>query len=423
MSIRIDHIKRLEIVLKIAERCNINCSYCYMFNKGNEEYEDLPAYIQHSTIVDVAHFLADGVRDLGIEEVRIGLHGGEPLMLKKERYIAMCETFIAILGPVCKLSFTMQTNAVLVDEEWIAIFKKYNILIGVSIDGPRAYNDVARLDHQGRSTFDDTVRGIGMLQEQATHLKKGVGALTVINPAVDAARIYRFVIDELKIVGLDFLLPIETHDTFDPSTLAAYGRFLCDAFDEWVADNNPAIQIRMFKNIVWYFVGGKAYTKLYNDHLFNGWQLLTVDSNGGIGPDDALKPLNGGLFAGNVRTTSLAAFLRSPLMQDMKQAEQALPTACADCTWQNYCKGGGHYGRFANRYSHARGFDNPSIFCGALKQLYVHVAKRLMQSGIPYARLVDSLDYSENVKHAVPAAIRNTSDSFGGRKTIPIHIA
>lgn len=423
MSPQTDEIKKLEIVLKVAERCNINCSYCYMFNKGNEEYEDLPAYIKQSTVEAVAQFLADGARALNVKDVRIGLHGGEPLMIKKERYAEICETFIRVLGPVCNLTLTMQTNAVLVDEEWIAIFKKYNILIGVSIDGPREYNDVARLDHQGRSTFDRTVGGIRMLQQQASHLKKGVGALTVINPEVDAKKIYRYVIDELKIVGLDFLLPIETHDTFDPATLPAYGKFLCDAFDEWVADNNPAVQIRMFKNIVWYFMGGKEYVARYNHHIFNGWQLLTVDSNGGIGPDDALKPLNGGLFAGNVHTTSLVDFIRSPLMQDLKEAEQALPTACADCTWQNYCKGGGHYGRFANRYSHRNGFDNPSIFCGALKQLYVHVAKRMMQSGIPYERLVDSLDYSDNQKRSVPAAIRTTTDSFGGRKTIPIHIA
>ncbi len=423
MSQRIDEVKNLEIVLKVAERCNINCSYCYMFNKGNEEYEDLPAYIRQSTVEEIAHFLADGARALNVKNVRIGLHGGEPLMIKKARYSEICDTFLRILAPTCNVEFTMQTNAVLVDEEWIAIFAKYNILIGVSIDGPREYNDVARLDHQGRSTYDGTLRGIKLLQEKATYLKKGVGALAVINPLVDAKKIYRHMIDELGIAGFDLLLPIETHDTFDASTLPQYGQYLCDAFDEWVGDNNPDIKIRMFNNILSYFSGGKDYVARYNHHLFNGWQLLTVDSNGGIGPDDALKPLNGGLFAGNVRDTSLVDFIRAPLMQDLKQAEEALPTACADCTWQNYCKGGGGYGRFANRYSRKNGFDNPSIFCGALKQLYVHVAKRMMLSGIPYERLVDSLDYSDSTRCAAPAAIRTTTDSFGGRKTIPIHAA
>lgn len=418
-----DKVKKLEIVLKVAERCNINCSYCYMFNKGNEEYSDLPAYIHQATVEQVARFLAEGARTLQVEQVRVGLHGGEPLMIKKARYIEICETFLSILSPICEVEFTMQTNGILIDDEWLAIFEKYHVLIGVSIDGPRAYNDIARLDHQGRSTYDGTVRGIRLLQQKAPHMKKGPGALMVINPDADGRAIYQHMVHELGIRGFDFLLPIETHDSFDPSTLPRYGQFLCDAFDAWVDDDNADIQIRMFNNIVNYFSGGKDYVARYNHHLFNGWQLLTVDSNGGIGPDDALKPLNGGLFAGNVRNTSLVDFVRAPLMHDLKLAEQALPSACTDCTWQSYCKGGGHYGRFANRYSRARGFDNPSVFCAALKQLYVHVAKRLLRSGLPYERLVDSLDYSDNPQWQAPSLIRNTDASFGARKTIPIHPA
>jgi uncharacterized protein len=151
--------------------------------------------------------------------------------------------------------------------------------------------------------------------------------------------------------------------------------------------------------------------------------LLTVDSNGGIGPDDSMKPLNGGLFAQNVRDTSLVDFIRSPVMADLKQAEMALPTACIDCTWQSYCKGGGNFGRLLNRYSRKNGFDNPSIFCGALKQLYVHASKRLIESGVPEDRLADSLDYSDNEQHSKPATIRGTTSDFGGHAIIPIHIA
>lgn len=416
-------VATIEIVLKVAERCNINCSYCYMFNKGNEEYEDLPAYIKQSTVEEIAHFLADGARDLNAKRVRIGLHGGEPLMIKKERYIEICETFLRILSPICSVVFTMQTNAVLIDDEWLAIFEKYHILIGVSIDGPREYNDMARLDHQGRSTYDGTVRGVKMLQEKAKYLPRGAGALTVINPDTDAKKIYRHLVHELGVLGFDFLLPIETHDTFDMSTLPQYAKYLCDAFDEWVADGNRAIQIRIFQTMVSYFSVGKKGVARLNEDLFNDWVLLTVDSNGGIGPDDSMKPLNGGLFAQNVRDTSLVGFIQSPVMADLKQAEMALPTACVDCKWQSYCKGGGHHGRFPNRYSRKNGFDNPTIFCGALKELYVHAEKRLIESGVPADRLADSLDYSDNQQLSKPITIRGTTSDFGGRPIIPIHVA
>jgi len=423
MSQTLDDVRKIEVVLKVAERCNINCSYCYMFNKGNEEYSDLPAYIRQSTVEEIAHFLANGARDLNCKDVSIGLHGGEPLMIKKERYVEICETFIRIISPVAKVDFTMQTNAVLVDEEWMEIFRKYKIQIGVSIDGPREYNDRARLDHQGRSTYDGTVRGIRMLQGEGSHLKAGVGGLAVIDPHVDAKKIYRHMVDVLGIRKFDFLLPIETHDTFDESTLPLYAKYLCDAFDEWVTDDDTGIRIRMFTNMLSYFTRGKEYATRENHYIFNRWILMTIDSNGGIGPDDALKPLNGGLFAQNVREVSLKQFVLSPLMQDLRAAEMALPEACADCAWQTYCKGGGHYGRFANRFSSRNGFDNPTIFCGALKQLYAHAAKRLIESGVEYERVVASLEYSGTRQQQAPAAIRSTNASFGGRKTIPIHMA
>ncbi len=34
---KIDH---LEIILKISERCNINCDYCYVFNRENSAAHD-----------------------------------------------------------------------------------------------------------------------------------------------------------------------------------------------------------------------------------------------------------------------------------------------------------------------------------------------------------------------------------------------
>ena len=32
-------------VLKIAERCNLNCSYCYMYNKGDLSYLRRPKFM------------------------------------------------------------------------------------------------------------------------------------------------------------------------------------------------------------------------------------------------------------------------------------------------------------------------------------------------------------------------------------------
>src|SRR5690606_6399894 len=82
----------LEIILKVAERCNIACRYCYFFFGGDESYKDNPAYIANETIADFAAFIKDAVDVYGIERLRLIIHGGEPLMIKKSRMENLLES-------------------------------------------------------------------------------------------------------------------------------------------------------------------------------------------------------------------------------------------------------------------------------------------------------------------------------------------
>ena len=69
------------------------------------------------------------------------------------------------LSPVVQLSFKVQTNATLISDEWIDIFSKYNVSVGISIDGPKEYNDVDRVDHKNRGSYDSVRQGIELLQQ------------------------------------------------------------------------------------------------------------------------------------------------------------------------------------------------------------------------------------------------------------------
>lgn len=414
--------KRLEVVFKLAERCNINCTYCYMFNKGNEDYKDMPLYISDDTVAATGRFLLQGARDMGAEVVRFGFHGGEPLMIKKARFAKICETLLGILSPELKVEFGVQTNGTLIDDEWVGLFEKYAVDVGVSIDGPEDYNDRYRLDHRGRGTYADTVRGYRLLQQaHANGRTHGAGILSVINPDFDGRRIYRHFVDDLKATSFDFLLPIETHESFDFSRSDDYGRFLCDVFDEWAKDDNPDVRVRIIRNAMYYFTGGADYVKARDQGMLHDWVLMTIDTNGNIGPDDSLKPLCGDLFStASVTNTRLVDYLNSPTIADLTAAEHALPTDCRDCCWQNHCKGGGFYGRFSNRYSTARGFNNPTALCGALKLFYAHVAAYLLRTGLPYDTLVDSLDFSRReVPPACPDTIRGTQL---GKRTVMLKV-
>ncbi len=57
-----------------------------------------------------------------------------------------------------------QTNGVLLDDEWAALFKESNFLIGLSIDGPHHLHEAHRVDKGGQPTFDRVMRGMETLK-------------------------------------------------------------------------------------------------------------------------------------------------------------------------------------------------------------------------------------------------------------------
>jgi uncharacterized protein len=389
--------EQVEVVIKIAERCNINCSYCYMFNLGNDDYLKHAIYISNETILATAKFLAQGAKDLKIKTIKLILHGGEPLMLKKEKFTDMCLVFERELSPFSAVQFVIQTNAMLIDDEWIDIFERFKIGIGVSIDGPKEYHDRVRVDHQGHGTYDRVIMGLQKLQHACKTQRIGeLGILCVINPEHDAKRIYRHLVDDLNIKRLSFLLPMETCDSAQPVFISRLGNYLCTLLGEWIADDAPQIGVRIISQAVSYFTQHALPHQISVTPLAAKFALFTVDSDGGLGADDDLKPINIGQDIGNVSTHSLVQFLSDPVFRYLDDAAHSIPTACRDCCWQNYCRGGAQNGAMLNRYSVENDFDNASVFCSGLQQFYSQIAQYLLGHGLAYEQLANILDYENS---------------------------
>ena len=367
-------INSVVVILKVTERCNINCSYCYFFNGSDSSFKNHAARISLQTVENVAKYFKKACEKLSIKNLRFDFHGGEPLLLKPEYLSSICNILIQELSETVKVEFTLQTNAMLINEEWIRLFSFYHINLGISIDGPEEYHDKYRYDHKGKGTYVRTREAINLLRSHAkrSKLNFGVGVLSVINPDFSAKKIYRHFVDELKLNSFDFLLPDNTWDSFKKEDFYGekIGFFLKELFDEWAGDNNPKIYVRILNSIISSLLGLKLHF-----HDLGGWLedllLVTVNSDGGIGPDDTYRSADPNFMQLGLTVTNstLEDLLAHPTIKMLISSSKNVPDHCQTCNWVKTCKGGS----LLHRYSSSNNFNNPSVYCDGLKYFFDHI--------------------------------------------------
>src|SRR3546814_9511153 len=83
---------------------------------GDETPLERPAYAPHAVTERLAHWMAQGCRELRIPHAKLAFHGGEPAMIGADTFSKACQTLRDIIEPAATLSLAIQTNCVLLDE-------------------------------------------------------------------------------------------------------------------------------------------------------------------------------------------------------------------------------------------------------------------------------------------------------------------
>ncbi|TNL02775.1 XyeB family radical SAM/SPASM peptide maturase [Kosakonia cowanii] len=382
-------IEHLEIIVKISERCNIDCTYCYVFNKGNDLAINSQTIIKKNTINSFRDFLESASKGFDIKTIQIDFHGGEPLLLKKDRFNFLCKTLREGDYRGSRLVLSCQSNGVLIDDEWIDIFHKWDVGVSVSMDGPKHIHDAARIDKNGKGTYDQVVAGFRKLQDawKENKISTQPGILCVANTNLKGVEIYRHFIDDLQCKGFDFLIPDETHDSnIDASKLYD---FYESVIDEYFIDADIDIKFRYLKVLIQGMLNPGTYAIAGLNAVNNDIVALTMGANGDIYIDDTLRSTSDKAFSKiiNISSGSLGDILSSWQYLEYTKFANTLPIECETCTWKKLCGGGG----LVQRYSKEQRFNGKSVYCHSLKKIYGRVASHLIESGIDETHILKSL--------------------------------
>lgn len=146
------------LVVQPTAFCNINCTYCYLPGRT------VKAVMPRETIrILFEKIFASGWHG---DQITVIWHAGEPLVAPMEFYEEAFATIEALRPRGLRVQHSLQTNGMLLSPAWCALLRKWDVRIGVSIDGPRRFNDEHRLTRNGRSTYERAIEGIRLLRRE-----------------------------------------------------------------------------------------------------------------------------------------------------------------------------------------------------------------------------------------------------------------
>jgi len=239
--------------------CNLDCRYCFYLEK-ERLYPGKPQWAMSDEVLEA--YVRGYIQSLDLPVINFAWQGGEPTILGVPFFKRAVE-FQKKYADGKIIENALQTNGILLDDEWGEFLAENHFLVGLSIDGPREIHDCYRVDKGGRPTFDRVMKGLAYLKKHGAEFN----TLTVVqrDNSQHPLDVYRF----LKEHGSGFMqfIPIVERVTDEPEAGLVlispdshrparvtewsvdplqYGRFLCAIFDEWVRNDVSRDYVQLF---------------------------------------------------------------------------------------------------------------------------------------------------------------------------------
>lgn len=408
-------LQSLHVMAKpIGPICNLDCEYCYYLHK-EELYPATRSWRMSSETLEsyIQQYIEAQPQDA--EEVTFAWQGGEPTLLGIEFFQRIIELEKKYSRPGQKISNALQTNGVLLTDEWCEFFKAEHFLIGLSIDGPAEMHDRYRYDKKGEGTFQAVLAGMHLLQKHQVEFN----ALVVVNRenSHHGKRVYTYLRDN----GIEFMqfIPIverrgvgvhgesdvpqsnELHpwDHLVSSRSVVpeqYGTFLTDVFNEWVRRDVGKVFVQIFDQALAAWLGLEPSLCVFRKQC---GRALAIEHNGDLySCDHYVEP---DYKLGNILDLPIIELANSERQKEFGIAKEAtLPAYCRECPVLFACNGECPKNRFISTPTGEAGLN---YLCAGYLKFFQHVD--------PYMR-----EMASELKAGRPAA--NVMQQFRKRKKV-----
>lgn len=367
-------MRNLSVLVKPSScRCNIDCKYCFYKDEAKHWPEGAHPFMTEETLEALVKRMfefADGT-------VSVVFQGGEPTLMGLDfyrKFYAFAEKYNT---KGCQLEVSIQTNGILLDEEWMLFLREHHVLVGLSFDGVAQVHDKYRVDNQGKGTSEYAVRAIRMMQ------RSGVDFNVLMVITRDLAHHARECYSFLKSLGIQYAQIIPALDPYGTDkcsqgyslSCAALETFLTQLFDLWYEDfiRGEAVCITYFENIIYKMMGNT-----FQNCAMSGMCALemVVESDGSVYPCDfyvydewKMGTLQEMGFKELIATQTAARFLTKSVN---------VGTHCKSCRWKGQCYGS------CRRYQVKTNGIHENYYCNAYQNFFTHAGDRMKKIAEAY---------------------------------------
>ena len=327
-------MKNLTFLIKPASSfCNMRCKYCFYDDVSNSRKVKNLGFMTKETVDKMLSNIYSSVSDG--DQITFAFQGGEPTIAGLEFFEYFADKANNAEKNI-KLFFTMQTNGLMIDEEWCGFLKKYDFLVGVSLDIPRSEHDRVRLDIDGKGTYTRIEKAIKLFNK----FRIRYNILCTLTNAV--ARYPMKLWNEICKMNIEYtqLTPCIGELDSDSSPYALtprmFASFYKELFNLWYADyrKGKIRSIKLFDDIINLIVLGIP-TACGIDGKCR--PQLVVEADGSVYPCDFY--CSDRYLMGNICTDGVDELWSSDGLGDFLNRQSPKLQMCTACRYAKFCGG------------------------------------------------------------------------------------
>lgn len=371
----------INILIKPASSaCNMACKYCFyrdVAEHREQAFEGMLSLQKMERVIRAGMEYAD-------HSCSFAFQGGEPTLAGLDFYRGVVELQKKYARSGVEIHNAIQTNGMLIDEEWAAFLAENRFLVGLSLDGPAELHNLNRLDTVGEGTFNRVMRAARLMEKHGVEFN--ILCVVTGRNARSVEKIYRFY-SRQSFRWLQFipcLDSLEQQRGEEKYHLSAenYGDFLIRLFDLWYEDlqHGEYISIRHLDNWLSILLGGQPEACSMTGQCA---VQFVVEGDGGVYPCDFYVLDEWRM--GTVGESSFAEMQRGEVAARFIQASLRVPDKCRRCRWYGLCRNGCR----RNRMTLLDGEIDRNCYCEAYQRFFSQREKQLMQAARLLAQGVD----------------------------------